>query len=90
MPKTAARDANRIVNSKVTGMKEGQLKSGRPKDPDNPDPHVAVLRVHDAANGKQLSELKLPAEPVFDGMAAAAGRIYLSTTDGRVTCFEAK
>ena len=41
-------------------------------------------------DGKKLAEYKLDAPPVFDGMAAAAGRLYASTTDGHVVCFGSK
>lgn len=41
-----------------------------------------------ARDGKKLAEVhRLQAEPVYDGLIAAAGRLYLSTTDGRVHCF---
>ena len=43
-----------------------------------------------AADGKKLSELDLSAQPVFDGMAAAGGRLYVSMTDGSVICLGAK
>lgn len=33
-----------------------------------------------ATDGKQLSELSLDSLPVFDGLAAAGGRLYLATT----------
>ena len=39
-----------------------------------------------AADGKRLAELKLESMPVWDGMAAAGGRLYLSTADGKVLC----
>ena len=42
-----------------------------------------------AANGTKLSELALDAPPVFDGMAAGGGRIFLSTQDGKLLCFQA-
>ena len=48
---------------------------------------AAVLWVLSTKDGSQLSECKLPVPPVFDGMAAAQGKLFLSTTDGRVTCF---
>jgi len=41
-------------------------------------------------DGAKLSELKLESVPVFDGMAAAGGKLYLATIDGNVVCFEAK
>jgi hypothetical protein len=42
------------------------------------------------ADGRQLAQLDLPAPPVFDGMAAADGRLFLSTRDGRLSCFAPK
>jgi len=47
----------------------------------------AVLRAHLAADGKMLAEQKLDAPPVFDGLIAAAGRLFMCTTSGRVVCF---
>jgi hypothetical protein len=40
-----------------------------------------------AADGKKLAEYKLDAPPAWDGMAVARGRLYMSTTDGKVLCF---
>jgi len=40
-----------------------------------------------AENGEKLSELKLDTIPVFDGMAAARGRLYLSGVNGHLMCF---
>jgi len=66
-----------------------ELKTGRARNPANPDPHEALLRVYSAADGRRLSELPLPSEPVFDGMAVAYGKVYLSTVDGSMRCFRA-
>ena len=41
-----------------------------------------------ASDGKRLSEYRLDSPPVFDGMAAAGGRLYLSLDDGRVLCLK--
>jgi hypothetical protein len=38
------------------------------------------------ADADKLSELKLPAPRVLDGLIAAHGRLYLSSIDGRVRC----
>jgi len=45
------------------------------------------LRVVSAADGKKISEIKLDVMPVFDGMSAAGGKVYLSLADGSVACF---
>jgi len=44
-----------------------------------------------AADGKALAKLeRLAAPPVYDGLIAANGALYLSTADGKVHCFGAK
>ncbi len=50
----------------------------------------AFLRVVSASDGKKLTEYKLESMPVWDGMAAANGRLYLSMKNGRVLCLEGK
>ncbi|MBC8876893.1 MAG: hypothetical protein H8E44_46285, partial [Planctomycetes bacterium] len=40
-----------------------------------------------AESGQKLSELELDTIPVFDGMAAARGRLFLSGVTGQVMCF---
>ena len=85
--------------------------AGSPDIVDPNDPHGAwdgrkggVLAVFAAADGKKLAEHKLPAPPVWDGMAATGsplaggeprpvaggGRLYVATMDGRVTCLAGK
>jgi hypothetical protein len=46
------------------------------------------LMVVDNKSGEEVSEMQLDTIPVFDGMSAAGGRLYMSTVDGRVVCFE--
>ncbi len=50
----------------------------------------AVLRAYSAADGKRLAQFELDAPPVFDGLIAAGGRLFMSTTDGHVACYGAK
>jgi outer membrane protein assembly factor BamB len=47
----------------------------------------AQLWVVSAGNGEKLAEYKLESLPAFDGLIASAGRLYLSTADGKVLCF---
>jgi len=49
----------------------------------------AMLWAVSAADGKKLSEYKLDACPVFDGMIAANGKMYLSLDDGSLECWSA-
>jgi outer membrane protein assembly factor BamB len=39
-----------------------------------------------AGNGEKKAELALDAPPVFDGMAAAQGKLFIVTMDGKVIC----
>jgi len=60
-------------------------------DPDDPMAAIegrrgATLWTVSAEDGKKIAEYDLPAPPVFDGMAAARGRLYLATTDGKLIC----
>jgi hypothetical protein len=49
-----------------------------------------LLQAVGKADGKKLAELELHSPPVFDGMAAAESRLYLSAVDGRLYCFAHK
>jgi hypothetical protein len=48
-----------------------------------------VLRAVAATDGRTVAAQELDAPPVFDGLIAAGGRLYMVTTDGRVRCFAA-
>jgi outer membrane protein assembly factor BamB len=80
------------------GAAAGRLFIAGPPDvPDPEDPLAALegrkgglLWAVSAADGKKLAEYNLDVPPIFDGMIAADGRLYLSTTDGQVICFGKK
>ncbi|MHC4501805.1 MAG: outer membrane protein assembly factor BamB family protein [Planctomycetota bacterium] len=61
-----------------------ELKSGRPKDPANPDVHESVLRVYSAGTGRRVAERRLESDPVFDGMGAAYGSLFVSLRNGKL------
>jgi len=46
----------------------------------------ALLWAVSTTDGKKTAEYQLESPPAWDGMAAAAGRLYLSTTNGHVLC----
>jgi len=46
-----------------------------------------LLRVVSAADGKNRSEQRLTSMPVFDGMSAAGGRLFISLKNGTVECW---
>jgi outer membrane protein assembly factor BamB len=49
----------------------------------------SVLRVFSIGDGNLIADHDLPGLPVFDGMSAARGRLYISLVDGRVVCLGA-
>ena len=49
----------------------------------------AILMAVLTADGKQLAQYDLDSPPVFDGMAAARGCLFMSMTNGKVSCFRA-
>jgi len=68
--------------------------AGSPDVVDPADPHGAwegrkggVLAAFSTRDGKKLAEYKLPAPPVWDGLAAAGGCLYISLENGKVLCF---
>ncbi|MHC4496628.1 MAG: hypothetical protein ACYSYM_12495, partial [Planctomycetota bacterium] len=45
-----------------------------------------LLQVVSATDGGKLAELSLESAPVWDGMAAAYGQVYLSLKNGKIMC----
>lgn len=52
-----------------------------------PDPKNSQLWAFSVDGGKKMYELNIGVAPVFDGLAAARGRLYLATQNGNVICF---
>jgi outer membrane protein assembly factor BamB len=69
-----------------------------PQQPTDADPFAEALetgrsgklRAVSADNGKTLADYNLKSSPVFDGMATAYGRLYISMKDGSVLCLAEK
>ena len=47
-----------------------------------------VLKALSPQNGRELAEYQLDALPVFDGLIAANGRLYITTLGGQVLCLK--
>ena len=47
-----------------------------------------VLNTFSAETGEKLSEQRLSAPPVFNGMMVMGGRLYVAQEDGRLVCFD--
>ncbi|HYW78782.1 MAG TPA: PQQ-binding-like beta-propeller repeat protein, partial [Thermoguttaceae bacterium] len=63
-------------------------------DPDDPTAALegrkgTLLQVFSTKDGSLLKSYPLASLPAFDGLSAAHGRLYLSTSDGKVLCFGA-
>ena len=65
------------------------------KKPREPETAMIDAVTHDgrgitATDGKKRSALHLDSPPVFNGMAAANGRLYVAAMDGSVLCLTGK
>ena len=45
-----------------------------------------LLNVLSTEDGKQVSQMELPAMPTLDGLSAAGGQLYMSLNNGTVVC----
>ena len=45
-----------------------------------------ILRAVSATDGKQLAEYSLQSLPVYDGMAASNGKLFIAQQDGCIVC----
>ena len=68
--------------------------AGEPDLVDPADPWAAfegrkggLLQVRSKETGKKLAEFVLPAAPVYDGIAAAENRLFVSLSNGHLACF---
>jgi outer membrane protein assembly factor BamB len=86
------------VRVRAMALTPGRLILAGPPDTVDPkDPLAAFedraggeLWAVSAADGKTLGRWKLKSAPVFNGLIAAGGRLYLSTVDGEVLCLAQK
>jgi hypothetical protein len=69
-----------VVLAGDTAYLAGVPTSQNPKD-------KSELWVVAGADGKKLQVLPLDNRPVYDGLSAAGGRLYLTTEEGQLECF---
>ena len=55
----------------------------RPEEGDAPR---GEIRIYAAADGREIGRVGLKGAPKHDGLAAAGGRLYVATQDGRILC----
>ncbi|MGD8238469.1 MAG: PQQ-binding-like beta-propeller repeat protein, partial [Armatimonadota bacterium] len=68
------------------GQVQGLLLSDRTLYTAGPAEHGGVLTSYSATDGRKVADVPFADVPVFDGMAAANGRLYVSTASGNVFC----
>jgi outer membrane protein assembly factor BamB len=86
------------VRPRAMVMTPGRLFVAGPPDVIDPDDPLGafegrkggVLLVIDLDTGEKIAEHKLHSPPVFNGAAAARGRLYIAHEDGSVSCFGAR
>lgn len=78
----------------MVGAAKQLFVAGTPDRIPTDDPWAAIegrlggqLWVFSKSNGAKLANYVLDAPPVWDGMAAATGRLYFATTAGHVECW---
>jgi len=85
---------------RVTAMVKARdiiFAAGSPDTVDPKDPYGAwegrkggLLAAFVTDDGEKLAEYELPAPPVWDGMAAADGRLVVSISDGSIVCMNGR
>lgn len=76
-----------VVGEAMTLTAKAVFVAGAPA---TADAHAGLLLAYSLGTGELLAEQSLDGPPVFDGMAVAADRIYLSRKDGKLVCFAGK
>lgn len=85
--KTAVRAQSMVLTDRCLFI------AGAPDTVDDKDPwggfedrKGGVLKVYLKDDGSKIAEYKLPSTPIYDGMAAAGGRLFATLRDGTVLC----
>jgi hypothetical protein len=74
----------------VSGRARALLRAGDALVVAGGDERGGFLRVLSAAHGTTVMTRRLEAAPVWDGLAAASGRLYVALETGRVLCLGGK
>ena len=45
------------------------------------------MQVYSAVHGYNVASYEVDSLPAWDGMAAAGGKLYMTTADGKVICY---
>ena len=95
LPRLGEEDIPRLSTSALlVGPNRLCLAGVRDKvDEDDPWAHFdgrmgGLITIHSKEDGKLIREIELTSPPVFDGLASANKKLFVSCRDGSVLCFE--
>jgi len=49
-----------------------------------------LIRIFNVEKGQMIKEFTLDRPPVFEGISASRGRLFITTRDGKLTCYGKK
>ena len=84
------------VNAQAMALTDSHLfVAGAPDVVEQNDPWGAyadrkggVLEVYSKEDGKKVATYRLASTPIYDGLAAARGRVFISTRNGSIVCMK--
>jgi len=82
-PRAMVRAGDALIVGGMTEQYNAGLLAG---DDTTAEKDSGILQIVSADNGETLAQRQLAAPPVWDGMSAANGRLYVSTRNGKVVC----
>jgi hypothetical protein len=56
------------------------------QEPSFDENSLAALMAFSTEDGRDLARISIDAQPVFDGLALAYGKVYMATVDGQILC----
>jgi outer membrane protein assembly factor BamB len=52
--------------------------------------HGSILKIFDKNTGNEISSLEIDDTPAWEGMIIAGGKIFMTTVNGRILCFDVR
>jgi hypothetical protein len=84
-PRALIRAGHTLFVGGTSDTSAAETRSVPPNVPSEEKSKGALL-IASCSDGKTLDELQLDTPPVWDGIAAARGRLYVATTGGSLVC----
>ncbi len=80
--------AEDIINESKRGLNSEKRKLLKKQSKLFAGEEGSVLWAVSAADGREINKTRIGYMPVFDGMIAAGGKIFMSTVDGKLICLQ--